>query len=64
MRCSVYSSDKRCLREATIWLHSPDGKRNPGGFVCQEHADEIIGEYQEKLGETWRTEPIPKTEEL
>lgn len=38
------------------WIVQPDGKRNPGGTMCRKHAQEVIDEYQEKLGENWTFE--------
>jgi hypothetical protein len=38
---------------ATFWLIDPDGKRNPGGWVCRRHGQAIVKEYREKLGEGW-----------
>jgi hypothetical protein len=48
----------RCKSPALRWLIHPDGTRNPGGYVCQTHADEILSEYRDKLGESWSTVPI------
>ena len=33
------------------WLRAPDGRKiSP---MCRHHAQEVIDEYQAKLGETW-----------
>ena len=61
MRCSVYANrdyHSRCENRATRWLIGPTGKRNPGGFVCENHAQEILSEYREKLGENWGSQSI------
>lgn len=49
---------ERCPREATVRLLDPDGKRVPGGGMCDAHAREVVTEYREKLGEEWRVEPL------
>jgi len=48
----------RCPRTATVYLFAPDGMPNPGGWVCQEHADATVAEYRDKLGEVWTTRPL------
>lgn len=52
-RCTVYTGDVRCERDAVRLLHHPDGTPNPGGWVCDRHGREIVEEYREKLGEFW-----------
>ena len=52
------STPARCTDEAVVWLIQPDGKRNPLGWLCQKHADAIVQEYAEKLGELWTLEPL------
>ena len=42
-----------CPRPATVTLIAPDGTSVPGCAMCREHAEEVIAEYSEKLGETW-----------
>jgi hypothetical protein len=42
-----------CTKPAIIQLVAPDGKDVPGSRYCAEHAEEIICEYREKLGEIW-----------
>jgi hypothetical protein len=41
-----------------VWLISPEGHRI--GTMCQMHADEVIAEYRNKLGEVWSTEPYER----
>lgn len=48
----------RCEANAVVWLVDPDGELVPAGQLCQAHADAAIGEFREKLGETWTTVPI------
>lgn len=43
----------QCRRKATHWLRAPDGKLNPGGYICEEHGAAVVEEYREKLGEEW-----------
>jgi hypothetical protein len=63
MRCSVYLiNDQRCGERATYWLIQDDGRRNPGGHVCERHGRSIVAEYQAKLGEIWRLEPFSDAE--
>lgn len=47
-----------CPEEATVRLIDPDGKPVPGSCMCQRHAQRCIDEYEEKLNETWTTEPL------
>ena len=48
----------RCPNSAAHWLIQPDGKRNPGGYVCDAHGQAITSEYSEKLGEVWTLGPL------
>ena len=57
-RCHHWPEGGRCKADAECWLIAPDGKLNPGGYLCQHHADAIISEYQEKLGEGWNSTPL------
>lgn len=50
-----------CGEDAVVWLRSPDGALNPGGYLCQRHADTIVTEYREKLGEIWTLEILEVT---
>ena len=54
-RCTHYAPDNgpRCTADATHRLLDGDGWRVPGGIYCQEHAQEIVDEYREKLGWNW-----------
>ena len=56
--CNCYDGRVRCTEQATAYLIHPDGTRNPGGWVCPRHGEEITVEYQQKLGESWGLEPI------
>ena len=64
MRCSHYDREytnaagERCKATATVRLLDPDGERVSGCIYCQAHAQAIIDEYREKLGEVWTTLPI------
>jgi hypothetical protein len=49
---------KRCTAPAAYWLIQPDGKRNPGGWICANHGQAIVAEYAAKLGEHWTLQPI------
>jgi hypothetical protein len=44
--------------DATVYLIAPDGERIPGGGSCAFHAERVITEYREKLGEEWTTENV------
>ncbi len=48
---------------AVVRMLAPDGVRVPGGTMCQAHADAVIAEYREKLGEQWSTQPTGWTED-
>lgn len=53
-RCSHWPEHgKRCELPAVGILITPRGKPCPGGYSCEEHAQAVITEYQDKLGETW-----------
>ena len=41
--------------EATGWLISPNGNRVVS--MCETHADLVIAEYRDTLGENWRFAP-------
>lgn len=51
--CSTYTGRTRCGANATHWLVAPDGKLNPGGYVCWEHSRGVVEEFREKVGEEW-----------
>ena len=57
-QCYTWRGMARCARKATIYLFDPDGQPNPGGWVCQEHGDETVAEYRDKLGEHWTYRPL------
>ena len=59
-RCTHYAPDNwpRCTADATHRLLDGDGWRVPGGIYCQEHAQEIVDEYREKMGWLWSMQPI------
>ena len=56
--CNEWPNGTRCRNDATEWLIQPNGTKNPGGYVCREHAEAIITEYAAKLGEYWTTVPL------
>lgn len=56
-RCTVYRGSVRCGRTSAGVLLAPDGGQVPGGHTCRAHADEVIAEYAEKLGEAWTIQP-------
>lgn len=58
VRCTHWSPRGRCEDPALYWLIEPEGRRNPGGYVCRVHAQATIDEYEIKLGETWTAEPV------
>ena len=59
-KCSTYfDGATRCGATATVWLVAPDGKPNPGGYLCQRCGARIVAEYAAKLGEFWTLHPIP-----
>ena len=43
----------RCPEKSVAHLTAPDGKLNPGGYVCWQHGAAILGEFAVKLGEQW-----------
>jgi len=51
-----WPSKARCTADATHYLHDEDDRRI--GVWCEEHANEIINEYRDKLGWHWSMEPI------
>ncbi len=55
---------KRCEKKAVGKLVCPDGRDCPGAYKCQEHADAVIKEYQEKLHETWTLRPLKEYEKV
>lgn len=57
-QCSTYTGQTRCARKADGWLIAPDGKPNPGGYVCRAHGEAVIAEYAEKLREWWSLAPL------
>lgn len=59
-RCDHWHPEtgRRCASLAVAWLISPDGRRCPGGPLCNAHLTEIIAEYAAGLGETWAREEI------
>ena len=57
-RCTHYADRDRCTANATHRLLDEDGWRVPGGIYCQEHAQEIVDEYREKLGWYWVMDPL------
>lgn len=50
----------RCDDVAEVHLVAPDGRRTPGGSVCRRHADAVVSEYDEKLGEAWYSEEMDR----
>ena len=57
-RCTHYTGRTRCDEPATVRLYQPDGRPNPGGYLCVTHAKAVTSEYAAKLHETWATRPI------
>lgn len=60
MRCSHYTERTQCEKEATHWLRC-DGKKIPGGWLCQDHTQAVLDEYVTKLAEKhekWDAIPI------
>ena len=57
-RCTQYTGQTRCDDPATRRLYQPDGRLNPGGYLCATHAEAVTSEYAAKLHETWTTQPI------
>lgn len=51
-------SPHRCTERAAFWIIQPDGKRNPGGWICAAHGKAVVKEYAEKLGQRWTLQPI------
>lgn len=52
-RCShSYADGHNHLADG--WIVSPDGKRI--SVMCEDHAQECIDEYRQKLGEGWAFE--------
>ena len=47
----------RVLR-ASHWLIDPEGRRNPGGWVCRRCGGRVVEEYRVKLDESWRLQPL------
>jgi hypothetical protein len=58
MRCNDYEDGERCAADAPWAILGPDGKRVPGGYLCEAHGREIIDEYFAKLGERWTLIPV------
>ena len=59
MQCSKYwATGRRCQRDAEVWLIQPDGKRNPGGYLCRNHGEAVVSEYAVILGEQWSLGPL------
>jgi hypothetical protein len=56
--CSTWSGRTRCPKRSYGWLFDPDGKPNPGGYVCREHGEAVVAELQEKIGERWTLVPF------
>jgi hypothetical protein len=57
-RVVVIEDAQRCTKNATHWLHAPDGRKVPGCWYCEQHATACVDEYREKLGEVWTARPI------
>lgn len=57
MTCYHWTT-KRCTAHAAYWLIQPDGKRNPGGWICVDHGKATVKEYAEKLRQNWLLQPI------
>ena len=57
-RCTQYTGQTRCDDPATRRLYQPDGRLNPGGYLCATHAEAVTSEYAAKLHETWTTRPV------
>jgi len=57
-RIVVIEDSQRCTNAATVWLHAPDGRKVPGCWYCQQHANAIVTEYREKLNEVWTARKI------
>ena len=46
-----------CPNEATVRIFPPDGVKCCG-WMCDSHAQEVLDEYRDKLGEVWISKPI------
>jgi len=56
MMCSHWpDGGGRCRSAATVALCAPDGEPIPAPWHCKAHADAIVSEYAEKLGQRWST---------
>ena len=51
-----------CKNKVTGWIVAPDGDDVPGGWSCEYHANLVVSEYAEKLGEKWAFRPLIKKE--
>lgn len=58
MKCVHRAYEKQCQAMAEVRLIQDDGQPNPGGFYCTAHAQAIIREYRQILGEIWSTIPL------
>jgi hypothetical protein len=58
MICNHYTGRTRCTAPATHFVHSPDGRRVPGGWICLPHGSMIVKEYREKLKQAWTLLPL------
>jgi len=54
VRCDHWNvGGSRCTAGAAVTLHTPSGKRVPGGPLCIPCAQAVVNEYAEKLHEYW-----------
>jgi len=53
---------ERCRwdQPAVVALVAPDGQRAPGVQMCAVHAEEVLDEYRQTLGEHWTTIPLDR----
>lgn len=48
----------RCRDKATGVLVAPDGEAVPHPGLCKAHADAVIAQYRQHLGEQWTLRPF------
>lgn len=56
MRCHSGVTGLPLDHAATGYLLSPDGR--PIVAMCDEHAEEVMAEYERELGERWSFQPV------
>ena len=64
VRCDHWNAGGiRCTASAAVTLHTPSGKRVPGGPLCIPCAQAVVNEYAEKLHEHWTVRELVVLEE-